>query len=86
MIDYFLKFPDEATANQVLEPFLATHSIDVIGIIYKPTGDVIDTPEGPSPVMAALPGWHVNVRGGDEEVEALAEYQIFPTNPVRGWA
>jgi len=86
MIDYMLKFPDEATANEVLEPFIVTHSIDVIGIIYKPTGAMIDTQDGPAFDMAAIPGWHVNVRGGDEEVEALAEYRIFPTNPVRGWA
>lgn len=84
MIDYFLKFPDEATANQVLEPFVATHSIDVVGNIYKPTGDVIDTPEGPSPVMAAIPGWHVNVRGPDGA--DFAEYEVTVATPVRAWA
>lgn len=84
MIDYRLKFTDEATAIQVLEPFVATHSIDVIGIIYKPTSEVIDTPQGPIPVMAARPGWHVNVRG--PESESLAQYNIEVTTPVRVWA
>lgn len=84
MIDYRLKFTDETTAIQVLEPFVATHSIDVIGIIYKPTSEVIDTPQGPIPVMAARPGWHVNVRG--PESESLAQYNIEVTTPVRVWA
>lgn len=84
MIDYTLKFSDEATANEVLEPFLATHGIDVIGIIYKPTSEVIDTPQGPIPVMAARPGWHVNVRG--PEVADFGEYEVVVETPVRAWA
>jgi len=84
MIDYRLKFTDEATAIQVLEPFVATHSIDVIGIIYKPTSEVIGTPQGPIPVMAARPGWHVNVRGVGED--DFCEYEITVQNPVRSWA
>ena len=84
MIDYTLKFPDEATAAEVLAPFAATHSIDVVGTIYKPTCGVICTPDGPSPVMAALPGWHVNVRG--VEVDAFSEYEVVVETPVRAWA
>jgi hypothetical protein len=84
MIDYTLKFPDECSATQVLEPFVATHSIDVIGVIYEPTGEMIDTPDGPSSVMAAILGWHVNVRG--PESESLAQYNIEVTTPVRVWA
>lgn len=84
MIDYTLKFPDESTATTVLEQLAGTHSIDVIGIISKPTGEMIDTPEGPAPVMAARPGWHVNVRG--PESESLAPYNIEVTTPVRVWA
>ncbi len=84
MIDYTLKFPDEATANQVLEPFLTSHSIDVIGVISKPTGEVIDTPEGPMPVMAAVSGWHVNVRG--PEGADFSEYEVTVETPVRCWA
>jgi hypothetical protein len=84
MIDYTLKFPDEATANEMLEPFIATHNIDVIGIISKPTGEMIDTPEGPSPVMAAIPGWHVNVRGvGPDD---FSEYEVTVATPFRAWA
>ena len=84
MSDYTLKFPDEATADEVLGPFFTTYSIDVIGVISKPTGEVIDTPEGPAPVMAAQPGWHVNVRGA--EVDAFSEYAVVVETPIRAWA
>lgn len=84
MIDYTLKFPDEATADEVLEPFFTTYSIDVIGIIHKPTGEMIDTQEGPSPVMAAQPGWHVNMRGPD--ADKFSQYEVIVKTPVRAWA
>ena len=84
MTDYTLKFPDEATATAVLEPLAPTHSIDVIGVIQKPTGKVIDTEEGPQSVVAPVPGWHVNVRG--EENATLAKYHVQVNTPVRGWA
>ncbi len=84
MIDYALKFPDEATATEVLEPIVTTHRIDVIGVIQEPSGKTIKTADGLVPVMAPIPGWHVNVRG--DEVEGLTKYQVFPSAPVRGWA
>lgn len=84
MIDYTLKFPDETTATAVLEPLQATHAIDVIGIISKPTGKTLATEEGPQPVVAPIPGWHVNVRG--PEAAELAKYQIEVATPERVWA
>ena len=60
-------------------------AIDVIGTIYKPTGKMIKTDEGEVPEMAALEGWHVNVRHTFDAPELVA-YQVFPQNPVRGWA
>jgi hypothetical protein len=84
MTDYTLKFPDEATATAVLEPLQATHAIDVIGTISKPTGKTLATEEGPQPVLAPIPGWHVNVRG--PEVEALDQYHIEVATPERVWA
>ena len=84
MTDYTLKFPDEATAAAVLEPLAPTHSIDVIGVIQKPTGQMIDTEEGPQPVVAPVPGWHVNVRG--PEAAELDQYQIEVATPERVWA
>ena len=84
MTDYTLKFPDEATATTVLEPLQATHAIDVIGTISKPTGQTLAAEEGPQPVLAPVPGWHVNVRG--PEVEALDQYHIEAATPERVWA
>jgi len=99
-MDLYLKFTDEAEATSVLytqeptawdeegnvtatEPRQAYANISTIGIIYKPTGET--DAEG-SPVMAALDGWHVNLRVIDEEATELEQYAIIPTNPVRVWA
>lgn len=68
----------------LLEPFVTTHRIDVIGVIQEPSGKTIKTQDGLMPVMVPLSGWHVNVRG--DEAEELKVYQVFPAAPVRGWA
>lgn len=61
-------------------------SVDVIGVIHKPTGNMIATVElGEMPEMAAVPGWHVNVRAS-AEIEALKQYDIAPATPARVWA
>jgi len=96
-MDYTLKFTSEAAANavlftdqtQVMGDVVETvkvsnfpgHAVDIIGIIYKPTGKLLD---GDYPEMAAVPGWHANVRG--PENAALAEHHIIVNTPVRGWA
>lgn len=101
MTDYTLKFQSEAEANAVLfteqikvdgdvvetfkTPNFPEHAIDIIGLIYKPTGEMLTTEDGlEQPVMAAIAGWHVNVRG--EENETLAEYHVNVRAPVRMWA
>ena len=97
--DFMLRFTDPAEADAVLfdeqtnvqgdvvetvkVPKYA--AIDVIGTIYKPTGEMITTDEGEVPEMAPVEGWHVNVRHNAEAPE-LAAYQVFPQAPVRGWA
>lgn len=86
-IDYLLKFADEAEANGVLysDETPNYQAIDIIGIIYEPTGNTIDTDEGPVPEMAPVPGWHVNVR--DKRIcPELEEYRVYPESPVRVWA
>lgn len=92
MIDYFLRFPDEATATPLLFDEVdggvlvpRYQAVDVIGIIYKPTGEVVDQGDIEVPVMAAIEGWHVNVRH-DEEAPELEPYIVEPKNPVRVWA
>jgi hypothetical protein len=56
--------------------------IDLIGAIYKPTGEVDE--EG-NPVMADVGGYHVNVRNFSEAPE-LSAYTVTPTNQYRKWA
>lgn len=85
--DLFLKFPDEATATAALAGY--SGAVDVIGVIHKPTGDTVQQPDGPGaglpvPVLAPLPGWHVNTRGPmPPELQAWA---VQPANPTRVWA
>ena len=89
--DFMLRFADPAEADSVLyegegddrRPLYA--AIDVIGTIYKPTGEMIDTDEGEVPEMEAIDGWHVNVRHKDEAPE-LEAFRVYPESPVRGWA
>lgn len=79
---------DEAGTVQTPAGFAAANgaSVDVIGVIHKPTGNMISTVEhGEMPEMAAVPGWHVNVRSSTE-IEALKTYDIAPATPARVWA
>ena len=82
MIDYYLKFASESEADKVLADIEG--SIDVIGKIYAPTGKMIKTAEGEYPEMAAVPGWHVNVRC--EENADLEKYAVEVATPYRIWA
>jgi hypothetical protein len=80
--DLYLRFTDEAEATAALEGY--TGSIDVIGVIYKPTGQTIQTDEGEVPEMAAVDGWHVNTRG--PMPDELIPFAVEPQHPVRVWA
>jgi hypothetical protein len=60
-------------------------NIDIIGVIYKPTGEMLMGEDGEYPAMAALDGWHVNVLVVDEDASALEPYAVTPAVPVRVW-
>jgi hypothetical protein len=60
-------------------------NIDTIGVIYKPTGEMLQGEDGPYPEMAPIPNWHVNVRLVGEDAEALAPFVVEPKTPVRVW-
>jgi hypothetical protein len=61
-------------------------NIDTIGLIYKPTGEMLMGEDGEYPEMAAIEGWHVNVRLVDgEDAEALEPFEVSPQTPVRVW-
>jgi hypothetical protein len=67
--------------NMVTEYSNVFVNTSVIGLIYKPTGEV-DT-EG-YPVMVPIEGYHVNVRSS-EELPELEQYRAFPETPMRVW-
>jgi hypothetical protein len=99
--DYFLRFTDEAEASaalfteqtnvqdDVVETVLVPKyaAVDVVGVIYKPTGKMLKAKKGeePMPEMKAVPGWHVNVRHTDEASE-LDAYKVEVKTPARMWA
>jgi len=100
--DFFLRFTDEAEANaalfteqtnvqdDVVETVLVPKyaAVDVVGVIYKPTGNVLPAEDGSGEAvdeMAPIDGWHVNVRHSDEAPE-LEAFRVFPATPSRAWA
>ena len=99
MIDLYLKAASQAAMTTALlaagflqdaESGTLYHdgtALDVIGTIYAPSGEVAMVEEEEMPVMAPLPGWHVNVRTTDPELaEALTALRLYPTTPARVWA
>ena len=95
--DYVTNVDDEGVETQVADgdPYLVqfTHdyAIDVVGTIHEPTGVTLTDSEGMDyPEMAAVDGWHINIRlVGDamrETVEALdATHGVTPNSPSRVW-
>jgi hypothetical protein len=80
--DLYLRFKDEDEATEVLEGYAG--AVDVIGVIYKPTGETLQGEDGPYPEMKAVEGWHVNVRG--PMLPELLPYAVEVASPVRVWA
>jgi hypothetical protein len=95
--DYVTTVDDEGVETQVADgdPYMVTHThdyaIDVVGTIHEPTGVTLTDSEGMDyPEMAAVDGWHVNIRlVGDamrDVVEALdGAYGVTPNSPSRVW-
>lgn len=96
MIDFYLKFPDETTAQSVLytvTPQVTDQDGNVVEeestkanfINIDVLGTLYSTPvEGEEPV--ALDGYHVNVRALDgEDTTELEQYAVVPQFPRRIW-
>ena len=86
----------EETVVNVGSPYLvpttADYAIDVVGTIWKPTSIMLTDADGNQyPEMAALSGWHINLRlNGDakrSDAEALSAYFVDPEpiTPSRVW-
>jgi hypothetical protein len=83
----------EETTTTVNTCYTATHSLDVIGVIYVETGNTLThTDEDGNtfeyPETAPIDGYHANLLLHGEEIpEALADFVIeAPANPVRKFA
>ena len=55
-------------------------ALDVIGTIYKPTGNILTVDGMEVPEMAPIPGYHANLRGdlSEEQRAALSGLLIDP--------
>jgi hypothetical protein len=103
-MDIYLKAKSEAALYEALEAVGVVtkgedgwhvtdghkYALDVVGKVYKPTSEIIEQDGVESPVMAAVPGYHANLRVMDAsnfDAELLTEVTINPpNNPARGWA
>lgn len=93
----YLTVVDEETGEETQtpegDPYLVTtgtdYAIDVVGVIYEPTGNILTDADGNEyPEKTQVPGWHINIRIlGDvhrSEVEAIdATYGVVPSSPSR---
>ena len=97
MSDYYLKFKDEAEANDVLYPEVTVittsygeegNPVDTITTERKPIDYTIDVIgvmyDVINEVAFPLNGWHVNVRGA--ETDTFDAYKVEPVNPRRVFA
>jgi len=88
--DFYLRFDTPADADAVLyegegdDRRAKYAAIDVLGTIWKPTGNALMTEEGEVFEHAPIDGWHVNVRHNAEAPE-LEAYRVFPATPQRMW-
>jgi hypothetical protein len=100
MTTYFLRFPDEPTAQEALEPAgiyvpeignnpgfyrQADHGWAFDPIGTITEGGVYDQETGEELIApTVLEGWHANYAGGLPE--GLEDFLVFPENPVRRFA
>jgi hypothetical protein len=68
----------------------ADYAIDVVGVLHEATGNTLTDDGMEYPEMAALDGWHVNIRLSSETmrdaVEALdVSHGVTPDTPKRMW-
>jgi hypothetical protein len=98
--DFYIKLTNEAAMLTVLSQFYneegefvsntADYAIDVVGVLHEATGNTLTDDGMEYPEMAALDGWHVNIRLSSETmrdaVEALdVSHGVTPDAPRRVW-
>ena len=98
--DFYLKLVSKASMPSVLSAFYddegefvsntADYSIDVVGVLHEATGNTLTDDGMEYPEVAALDGWHVNIRLSSgamrDAVEALdVSVGVTPDAPKRVW-
>lgn len=70
------------------EGLVSGYSLDIIGTIYKETGETLELEDGMIvPAMSMIDGYHANLRGAVTESQKAALPLIEPPNsPSRVWA
>jgi hypothetical protein len=106
MKNYYLKFEDQAELEAILlandlatmfpamngepEQLVPKTNLDVIGLIYKPTGNVLTAEDGFEYLeQAPITGWHANLKANLTEEQELALTPFLvpePATPTRKWA
>ena len=86
----------EETVVNVGDAYLVStthdYAIDLVGVIYEPTGETLTDDEGNEyPATAPLDGYHVNIRLLNDTMRAAVEaidaaYGVTPISPSRVWA
>lgn len=88
MIDYYLKFSDEAAAKAVLFTSVPAQLDEEGNVVVEASEIPLYTNISVIGVITkdemALEGWHVNVKAN--ESPELEQYRVFPTAPMRVWA
>jgi hypothetical protein len=100
MKNYYLKFKDQQDLEsslinvglaEIINNTLITKDgieLDVIGIINKPTGVMLNSGDGfDYPEMIAIEGYHANLKADlTKEQQKLLPLVSAPKNPIRVWA
>jgi hypothetical protein len=62
------------------------YDLDIIGVIYKPTGETGEDENGEYEIVEPIDGYHANIRGITEEQAAQLPQITAPDTPYRIWA
>lgn len=85
MIDYFLKFPDQATMLEALRPLGMTYTTDEVEMVSQGGHQYACWLVGE---IEGADGVHLNLRVVDPEfdVSSLEQYAVSPQHPRCVWA
>ena len=61
------------------------YDLDIIGAIFKPTGETGEDENGTYEIVEPIEGYHANIRGITEEQAESLPTIAAPNNPVRAW-